>query len=194
MTQKSGSKWVVPVMAVVGLLAVGVTAAGGASNGKVPAAKAERIERGRYLVTIGGCNDCHTPFKLGPKGPEPDMARMLSGHPQELKMPAAPELKGPWVWAGAGTNTAFAGPWGVSYAPNLTPHGETGLAGLLTEEQFIQTIRSGKHYGTSRPILPPMPWQNVAQLTDEDLRSVWAFLGSIPAVDNYPPASVPAGG
>src|SRR5688500_13365428 len=132
----------------------------------------DMVARGKYLVTIGGCNDCHTPFKLGPQGPEPDMSRMLSGHPQQLKMPPAPEMKGPWVWAGAGTNTAFAGPWGVSYAANLTPHPETGLAGVLTEDQFIQTIRTGKHYGTSRPILPPMPWQNVAQMTDEDLRSV----------------------
>lgn len=199
-TQKSGSKWVVPVMAVVGLLAIGVTAAGGASNAKAPAGKSEvksqreqRIERGRYLVTIGGCNDCHTPFKMGPNGPEPDMSRMLSGHPADVKMPAPPALGGPWVWAGAGTNTAFAGPWGVSYAVNLTSHPEAGLTGLLTEEQFMQTIRSGKHYGVSRPILPPMPWQNYAQFTDEDLRSVYAFLGSIPAIDNFPPPSVPAG-
>ncbi|HEX8255008.1 MAG TPA: diheme cytochrome c-553, partial [Thermoanaerobaculia bacterium] len=63
------------------------------------AAKA-RVKRGEYLVTIGGCNDCHTPFKMGPKGPEPDMSRRLSGHPDSLKMPPAPSLgkNTPWVW------------------------------------------------------------------------------------------------
>src|SRR5688572_10502934 len=73
-----------------------------------------REERGRYLVNIMGCNDCHTPWKMGPNGPEPDMSRLLSGHPQEVgPMPPAPRMKGPWVWSAAGTNTAFAGPWGV---------------------------------------------------------------------------------
>src|SRR5687768_5121628 len=74
------------------------------------------VKRGEYLVNIGGCNDCHTPFTMGPKGPEPDRTRLLSGHPEGLQMPPAPKLpNGPWVWVDAGTNTAFAGPWGVSY-------------------------------------------------------------------------------
>src|SRR4051812_45834022 len=54
-------------------------------------------ERGRYLVATSGCNDCHTPFKLGERGPEPDMSRMLSGHPEFAKLPPAPAAQGPWI-------------------------------------------------------------------------------------------------
>ena len=153
-------------------------------------AQAERIRRGEYLVTIGSCNDCHTPLKMGPNGPEPDMSRMLSGHPEKLVMPPAPKLgDGPWMWSGAATNTAFAGPWGVSYARNLTPDNLTGI-GIWTEEMFIKTLRSGRHWGVARPILPPMPWQNVAHMTDEDLKSVYAYLRSIKPVRNQVPDAV----
>jgi hypothetical protein len=72
----------------------------------------ERVQRGRYLVTAIGCNDCHTPLKMSERGPEPDMPRMLSGHPSSLRMTSPPKMAdGPWAWAGAVTNTAFAGPW-----------------------------------------------------------------------------------
>ena len=95
------------------------------------------VELGAYLVNTMGCHDCHTPLKIGPKGPEPDMTRALTGHPEELKMPPAPALPpGPWLATVAATNTAFAGPWGVSFTANLTPDKETGL-GDWTEEQFI---------------------------------------------------------
>jgi mono/diheme cytochrome c family protein len=149
--------------------------------------QAQVIKRGEYLVTIGGCNDCHTPFKMGPNGPEPDMSRMLSGHPEQVgEMPEAPKQTGPWMWSGAATNTAFSGPWGVSYARNLTPEELTGI-GIWSEQQFIQTIRSGRHWGVSRPILPPMPWFNYAKMTDEDLKSVYAYLRSIKPVKNQVP-------
>lgn len=151
-----------------------------------------QIERGRYLVTITACNDCHTPFELGPDGPAPDMTRMLSGHPEELELPPPPQLgDSPWVWAGAGTNTAFSGPWGVSYAPNLTPDENTGI-GIWTEEIFINTMRSGRHWGASRPILPPMPWPSYARMTDEDLKAVFAYLRSIPPIHNRVPEAVVA--
>jgi hypothetical protein len=152
------------------------------------------VARGEYLVNIGHCNDCHTPWVMGPKGPEPDMSRRLSGHPQNLQMPPAPKLgNGPWVWAGAGTNTAFAGPWGVSYAANLTPDRLTGI-GIWNEETFIKTIRTGRHWGVARPILPPMPWQNVRMMTDSDLKAVWAYLRSIQPVNNQVPDAVIAAG
>jgi hypothetical protein len=90
--------------------------------------KEDPIKRGEYLVSAGACHDCHTPFKMGPKGPEPDMARMLSGHPESLVMPKPPDLgQGPWVYVGSGTNTAYAGPWGITYAINLTPDQNTEL-------------------------------------------------------------------
>lgn len=152
--------------------------------------QAERVKRGQYLVTIGGCHDCHTPHKMGPKGLEPDMTRALSGHPQDLVMPSPPDMGGgPWVWAGAGTNTAFAGPWGVSFARNLTPETLTGT-GIWTEETFTQTLRSGMHWGVSRPILPPMPWQNYGQATDEDLKSIFAYLRTLKPIKNQVPDAV----
>ncbi|HET8870773.1 MAG TPA: hypothetical protein VFM48_10020, partial [Aquabacterium sp.] len=79
------------------------------------------IERGGYLIQGFGCADCHTPLKMGPNGPKPDFSRGLSGHPQQLTVGPAPAASGAWVWGGAGTNTAFWGPWGISYAANLTP-------------------------------------------------------------------------
>jgi hypothetical protein len=148
-----------------------------------------RVERGRQLVTFGGCNDCHTPLKMGANGPEPDMTRMLSGHPAQLVMPAAPKMNGPWMWAGAATNTAFAGPWGISYARNLTPDQVSGL-GIWTEEMFIRTMRTGRHMGVSRPILPPMPWQNLNSLPDEELKSIFAYLRAIKPIRNEVPDAV----
>jgi mono/diheme cytochrome c family protein len=151
-----------------------------------------RIARGEYLVTVGGCNDCHTPLKMGANGPEPDYSRRLSGHPSKLVMPPPPKLGNtPWAWSAAITNTAFAGPWGVSYARNLTPDQVSGL-GIWDEKLFIKTVRTGRHMGTGRPILPPMPWQNVGAMTDDDLKSVYAYLRSIPAVSNEVPDAVVA--
>jgi hypothetical protein len=137
-----------------------------------------------------GCNDCHTPWKIGPRGPEPDMTRALTGHPEEMKMPAAPVLPpGPWVWVAAATNTAFAGPWGTSFTANLTPDPETGL-GKWTEEMFIATMRTGRHEGKGRPLLPPMPFPILAALEDEDIKSVFAYLQSLVPVKNRVPAPV----
>lgn len=153
------------------------------------ASSQNQIDRGRYLVTIGGCHDCHTPFKMGANGPEPDMTRALSGHPAEFALPE-PKLQEPWIWAGAATNTAFAGPWGITYAPNLTPDSETGF-GIYTEEMFIQAMRTGKRMGAGRPIMPPMPWPNVAQMTDDDLKAVFAYLRSIPPMKNKVPEYKP---
>jgi len=166
-------------------------AAKGAST-TAPARPAADVARGKYLVTAMLCNDCHTPFTLGPNGPEPDMTRMLSGHPADLKMPPAPALPpGPWAMVGAATNTAWAGPWGVSFTANLTPDADTGLGGW-TPEMFIQALRTGKHQGKGRPILPPMPYQWISQLTDADLRAVFTYLQSIPAISNKVPAPIDA--
>ncbi|HPA81692.1 MAG TPA: hypothetical protein PLS95_12820, partial [Thermoanaerobaculales bacterium] len=78
------------------------------------------VERGKYLVESIGCAHCHTPLKMGPRGPEPDAARMYSGHPRDAELPPPPALPpGPWN-AVTGGMTAWAGPWGISYAANLT--------------------------------------------------------------------------
>ncbi len=156
-----------------------------------PPGEAAKISHGRYLVTAMGCNDCHTPLKMGPGGPEPDMTRMLSGHPQSLVMPAAPQLPpGPWLMVASATNTAWAGPWGVSFTANLTPDKETGL-GSWTEQEFVTALRSGRHRGRGRPILPPMPWQGIGTLTDDDLAAIWAYLRTIPPIVNRVPEPVP---
>lgn len=149
-----------------------------------------RVARGKYLVSVLGCTDCHTPLKMGPNGPEPDNSRFLSGHPEYVKMPPPAKVQAPWGWVGAETSTAFAGPWGVTYAMNLTPEVNTGL-GIWTEEMFMNAIRDGKHMGVSRPIMPPMPWPVYRNLTDEDLKSVYAYLRTIPPVVNHVPEYEP---
>ena len=148
------------------------------------------LARGKYLVGIMGCDDCHTPMKMGAKGPEPDFARRLSGHPQALKVPkpAPVDPKG-WIWAGNATNTAFAGPWGISYAPNLTSDA-TGI-GAWTEANFLKALREGKHLGVGRPIAPPMPWPAYRHATDDDLKAVFAYLRTVPPVKNQAPEYEP---
>jgi len=147
--------------------------------------------RGKYLVNAVGCNDCHTPLKMGPKGPEPDMSRFLSGHPEQMGALKAVAPRGPWLWAGAATNTAFSGPWGISYAANLTPDQNTGL-GIWTEEMFVKALRTGRHMGVSREIMPPMPWTAFRNMTDEDLKSIYAYLRSLKPVVNHVPDAQPA--
>ena len=148
-------------------------------------------ERGKYLVTLGGCNDCHTPLKMGAKGPEPDFSRLLSGHPAGMQLPPPPALPpGPWMVVASATLTAWSGPWGISYSANLTPDQETGL-GAWDENMFIQAMRTGKHLGGGRDILPPMPWQGLGTLNDDDLKAMFAYLKSIPAIKNAIPDPVP---
>src|SRR5690348_10832867 len=152
------------------------------------------VARGKYLAVVTGCHDCHTPKKLGPKGPEPDMSRMLSGHPENAKITGSftPAKGTPWMIATNQDLTAWSGPWGVSFAANLTPDTNTGLrSGVWTEELFIAALRTGKHMGTARDILPPMPWPDFAQLTDDDLKAIWAYLGTIPPIQNHVPDPLP---
>lgn len=177
--------------ALGGVLVLAAAGLAGRATTAEAAKPSPAIERGRYLVTVAGCNDCHTPLKMGERGPEPDTARMLSGHPQDLRMPPAPAASGPWTWSGAATNTAFAGPWGVTYATNLTPDENTGI-GIWTEEIFVKTLRTGRHWGVARPILPPMPWQNYSRMSDEDLKAIYAYLRSVPAVKNRVPEAIVA--
>jgi hypothetical protein len=175
-------------VAVFGLTALALRAQQVPTTAVVPTANS-RVARGGYLVKIMACNDCHTPWTMGPQGPEPDMTRMLSGHPQEMVVTPPPSIQGPWGWAGTGSNTAFAGPWGVSFTANLTPDPETGL-GKWTETTFMDTIRSGRHEGRGRPILPPMPYPMYRQATDEDLRAVFTYLRSIPPIRNRVPQPI----
>jgi hypothetical protein len=123
-----------------------------------------------------------------------DSTKLLSGHPSTSKLPpvsATSFQPGQWV-SMAPDITAFVGPWGTSYAANLTPDSATGT-GTWTEENFKNALRTGKHMGqpNGRPIMPPMPWQFISKMTDEDLSAVFAYLRSLPAVNNRVPAPTP---
>ncbi|HUQ00847.1 MAG TPA: c-type cytochrome [Kofleriaceae bacterium] len=147
-------------------------------------------ERGKYLVTAAGCNDCHTPLIMGPKGPERDANHVLAGHPASMALPPAPAAQGPWMYTAAATMTAWSGPWGVSFTANLTPDKETGL-GTWDAQTFIATLRNARHMGKGRPLLPPMPAEMIAQYTDEDLTAIFAYLQSLPPVKNRVPDPIP---
>ncbi len=149
-----------------------------------------RVARGEYLVTIGGCHDCHTPKKMGPRGPEPDLRRALSGHPEGAQLPPPPAASGPWIASTNADLTAWSGPWGISFAFNLTPDENTGI-GIWTEDMFVRALRTGRHMGASRPILPPMPWENFARMTDDDLKSVYAYLRTLEPIHNRVPLPIP---
>ena len=157
-----------------------------------PAASAlpDRVRLGEHLVSTSGCHDCHTPWTVGPNGPAPDMTRSLSGHPEALELPPAPPASGPWIVSVAATNTAWSGPWGTSFTANLTPDDETGL-GAWSEQNFVRAIRTGRHMGQGRPILPPMPVPVYQNFSDDELKAMFAYLRSIPAIKNRVPAPRP---
>ena len=173
----------------IGLVFVAASLALFAANPKTGGKSAALVARGRYLVATSACNDCHTPKKMGPNGPELDMSRMLAGH-VAVKMPPPPASSGPWIVHANDQLTAWAGPWGISYTKNLTPDQNTGI-GSWSEETFIKAIRTGKHMGVSRPILPPMPWEVYRQMSDADLKAIYAYLRTIPAISNPTPDPVP---
>jgi len=146
------------------LLALAATAALAAS---AHSASAESpIERGKYLVTIAGCNDCHTPgYFLG----KPDMARYLGGSDVGFELP------------GLGT---FVG-------RNLTPDKETGL-GNWTMPQIVAALTTG-HRPDGRELAPIMPWRAFANLSKRDARAIALYLRSIPPVKNAVPGPFAAG-
>jgi mono/diheme cytochrome c family protein len=172
------------------LFALFVVVTAACKTESAPPSQQTLVERGKHLVTTSGCHDCHTPLKMGPNGPEPDFTRELSGHPAELVMPPAPSLpNGPWLVTVSATNTAWSGPWGVSFTRNLTPDKETGL-GAWSKQQFIDTIRNGRHMGVGRPLLPPMPFPMYKHMTDDELGAVFAYLMSVPAIKNAVPEPI----
>jgi hypothetical protein len=157
-----------------------------------PPSETELIARGKYLVTVVGCNDCHTPKVMTERGPEPDPNRILSGHISNEVLPPIEKGDGNNGWLLFNMNlTAFLGPWGMSYAANLTPD-DTGI-GAWSFENFLTAIRKGKYKGLegSRDLLPPMPWQMYRNMTDEDLKAIFTYLKSLPPVSNLVPSPKP---
>jgi hypothetical protein len=187
------------ILAVAALIAsVAVIFAASASRPVVPEMRkaqpdhAEIVARGKYLITVGGCNDCHTPWTIQANGkPGPDMTRELSGHPQNVKITSPMQLRSDrFNVAWSSTNTAFSGPWGVSFTANLTPDKDTGT-GIWTFDIFKNTIRNGRHWGVARELLPPMPWFNYRQMSDEDLYAIYAYTRTVKPIHNEVPQPLP---
>ncbi|MCG9971890.1 c-type cytochrome [Christiangramia crocea] len=152
----------------------------------------DSIKRGEYLVKTIGCHDCHSPKRMGQRGPEEIPELALSGFSAGDSLPPVnTEALGKGWMLMNGQLTAFVGPWGVSYSANLTSD-DTGI-GNWTVAQFKTAMREGKLKGQKdgRMILPPMPWQNFANLTDEDLESMFKYLQSTEPVNNPVPAPIP---
>lgn len=161
-------------------------------NAKVTASTPqETLKRGEYLVKIAGCNDCHSAKKMGAQGPEiiPDL--MLAGYPSDRPMVKFDDKKIKQGFAQFYPDlTAAAGPWGVSFAANLTPD-ETGI-GNWTEEQFKKALTQGKSKGLDggRMLLPPMPWANYTTMPETDVKAIFAYLKSIKPVKNLVPQPI----
>ena len=117
-------------------------------------------ERGKYLVNLAGCNDCHTPGYFFGK---PDMARFLGGSEVGFEIPGL----------------------GIFHGPNLTPDKETGLGGW-TDAQVVTAITTGKR-PDGRELAPIMPWRAFASLTKADVTAIAAYLQSLPPVKNKVP-------
>lgn len=155
--------------------------------------RSQLIARGQYLTTVSLCNDCHSPKVFTPHGMQLDSTKLFSGHPQGSPLPKLYKKAlqpGDWVLF-SGDLTAYLGPWGMTFAANLTPDSATGI-GAWSEETFIQTLRTGKHLGQpgGRTIAPPMPWELVGKMTDEDLKAIYTYLQAIPPVNNKVPAPI----
>jgi hypothetical protein len=151
-----------------------------------------QVAWGEHIVKTSGCNDCHTPKKMTPAGPIDDTTLLLSGHPEKIPPPDVDRIaigkKGLTV---TNTLTAWIGPWGVSYAANLTSD-PTGI-GNWQESNFITAIREGKYKGisNSRNLLPPMPWQCYRFMTDDELKAVFSYLKSTKPIKNVVPLAEP---
>ncbi|MGG9960660.1 c-type cytochrome [Ferruginibacter sp. SUN106] len=153
---------------------------------KPTATKEELIKRGEYLVQISGCNDCHSPKKPGPNGPELVPELMLSGYSQDMPIPQGDKnVLAAGFSVFAPDLTAATGPWGTSFSANITPDTATGIGGW-TEEQFKKSLTKGKFKGQDggRQLLPPMPWFNYAKMADEDVKAIFSYLKSIKPVNN----------
>ena len=182
--------WATLIGVVIFLLVIQISCSN--QNEKKEMTQQEMVSHGKYLVTTGGCDDCHTPKIYTANGPVPDTSRRLAGFINGTKLPALDtKFVAPGNWVATESNfSAWVGPWGISYAANLTPDNETGL-GAVSEEIFIQSLREGKWQGIGRPLLPPMPWQGIGQMTDQDLKSIYAYLKTLKPIHNEVPQPVP---
>lgn len=150
------------------------------------------VKWGEHILTVSGCHDCHSPKKMTDHGPVIDSSKMLSGHPADMPKidvnRKEMQRKGLIV---AQDLTEWIGPWGTSYTANLTPD-PTGI-GSWKEEQFFLALREGKYKGLpgSRTLLPPMPWEMFRHMTDGEIKALFAYLKTVPAISNVVPPPLP---
>ena len=150
-----------------------------------------QVKWGEHLVTICGCNDCHTPKKMGPNGPEDDISLMLSGHPTQQPPPDFDRMeaakKGLIVTQ---TFTSWTGPWGTTFAANLTSD-STGI-GNWKEEQFLKALHERKWMGldNTRPLMPPMSMMPATKMGDDELKAIFAYLKTTAPIKNVIPEAV----
>ena len=151
-----------------------------------------QVKWGEHLVIVSACHDCHTPKKMGPMGPEIDSSLLLAGHIAGSPTPDVnrKEIQDKGLVV-TGDLTTWVGPWGVSYTANLTS--DTTGTGMWKEEQFMLAIREGKLKGLSggRALLPPMPWQMYRNMTDDELKAIFAYLKTTKPVKNVVPPPMP---
>ena len=120
--------------------------------------KRNLVGLGSYLVNgVAGCNDCHTCPNYAPAD---DPYRGGSGHPNAMNYLAGGRQFGPFTSA------------------NLTP--KNGLPAGLTEQQFMHVIRTGEDPDKPGQLLQVMPWPIYRNMTDRELRAIYAYLSSIP--------------
>ena len=154
----------------------------------------KRVQRGLELVNQGKCNYCHTPLVETKEGLVPDKKRTLSGHPSDSEIPKIPSAEidsEEWLeFLASLDSTVWAGEWGISFAANLTPDSTTGI-GKWNEDVFVEIMRSGRHVSLERNIKPPMPWEDYAKLSDEDLKSIFIYLTTLKPISNAVPKPIP---
>jgi len=179
-----------------GILSSAVLACTNSADNALAAAvktdSAAMVLRGEYLVNAIGCDDCHSPKRMGPHGPEIITELRFSGFPGNGQLPPADttEVKKGWILF-APDLTSAVGPWGASFAANISSDG-SGI-GNWKEENFIRAMREGKYKGliNSRPLLPPMPWPSYKNMNDDDLKSIFAYLKTTKPVNNAVPPPKP---
>ena len=183
------------IVMIIAVFAAALLAEACSNNSETPKAthagldSAALVKRGEYLVNAVGCDDCHSPKRMGAHGPEIIPELRFSGFPANGKVPPVDTSAVGKGWAlFAPDLTSAVGPWGQSFAANITSDA-TGI-GNWPEENFIRAIRKGKYKGLegSRDLLPPMPWFAYKNFNDEDLRSIYYYLKTTKPVENVVPA------
>jgi hypothetical protein len=176
------------ITAVISFVMIACTNTAAKTDEIVSISQDSLIKRGSYLVNSIGCDDCHSPKKFGPNGPELDMEHRFGGHLATVPTGKVNTSVINDGWALFAMDlTSAVGPWGQSYSANISSD-ETGI-GNWSEEQFLRAIREGKSKGMKegRPLLPPMPWFVYKNMSDTDLKAIFAYLKTTKPVRNVVP-------